>query len=446
MINMLGLFRRKLFLLPLMILFLLLACERKDISFGAIPENSYTGFVFTDTVNISISTVLTDSFATGGDSVFLVGRHHDPYLGSVKAQPFFQMTVPASIPEMPASAKFDSLSLIIKPNHYYYGDTSKAQTFYVYELANAITYSYNSKLYNTSAVAVKSSPLGRGTLRISPNAFDSIIIRLDDTKGQELFSKLRQSAAEITTETEFLNYFHGLSIAVSNNDSSALYGLKASAGSVVMRVHYHTTIPYPENYSVDFTSLANSYAFNQILCDRSATGLVAGTPGTTEIVSDNTNGYSFSQPGTGLQLKMTFPTLKAVLNNKNIVKLLKAELIVRPTYLSFDKNKYKLPSQLYLAQTDATSATGDFIMDSTGYAVQYAHPFIDDIYGENSYYRFNVTSHINELLYSAGNSNGVFVMSNPVGSVANVDRLVVNNPTKTSQPSQLLLSFMIIND
>lgn len=433
-------------ILPVVLILFLYACERKDIAFGTIPENNHTRLVFTDTISVNISTVLTDSFATNGDSVFLIGRYKDPYLGAVSARSFFQMTVPSSLPEIPATAKFDSLSLIVRLNHYYYGDTSKTQTIQVYELANAISYSYNNKLYNTSDVAVKPSLFGSKTLKISPNANDSIIIRLDDNKGLELFSKLRQSAADITTENDFLNYFRGISIAMDNNDSSAVYGLSGAAGSVVMRVHYHNTIPYPESQYTDFTSLANDYAFNQILTDRSATGLIPGTTGTTEIVADKTNGFSFTQPGTGLLLKMTFPALSSVLNNENIVKLLKAELLIRPTYLSFDKQLYKLPAQLYLAQTDATNSTGNTIMDSTGYSVQYASPVIDDIYGENNYYRFNITSYINELLYTTGSSNrGVFVINNPTSSKVNVDRLVVNNLSKAGQPSQLLLSFMIIN-
>lgn len=429
----------------LALLFLLLpACDRKDIAFGNIPENNYTNLVFTDSISVNISTVLTDSFATNGDTVFLAGRYKDPYLGIVSARTFFQMTIPSSLPEIPASAKFDSLSLIIRPNHYYYGDTAQAQTISVYELANTIAYSYNNKLYNTSSVAVKPSPLGSRALKINPKAYDSISVRLSDSKGLELFSKLQQSSADIKTETDFLNYFRGISIAGGNNDTSAVYGFSGSAGSVVMRVHYHNTIPYPEGQYTDFTSLASDYAFNQILTDRSGSGLVSGTTGTTEIASTNTKGFSFMQHGTGLSLKMTFPTLSSVLNNDNIVKLLKAELLIRPTYLSFDKNKYLLPSQLYLAQTDATNATGSAIMDSTGYSVQYASPVTDDIYGENNYYRFNVTAYINELLSgSSSAARGVFVMNNAV-SAFNVDRLVVNSLSNASQPSQLLLSFMTI--
>jgi uncharacterized protein YneR len=442
-----GLRSEKQLILFVALLFLLMSsCVRKDISFGTIPENNYTGIIYTDTVEVKISTVLTDSFATNGDSILLLGRYSDPYLGIVSARPFFQMTVPASIPEIPATAKFDSLSLIIRPNDYYYGDTSKSQTVSVYELANAISYSYNNKLYNTSDVAVKSIPLGTKILRMKPRADDSLLIRLHDAKGSELFSKLQQASTDVKNENDFLNYFRGISLAFGNSDTTAVYGLLGKAGSIVMRVHYHTTIPYPEDKHIDFSSLANDLSFNQVLTNRSGTGLVSGATGRTEIVSSKSKGLSFLQAGTGLSLKMTFPTLNNILTNKNIIKLLRADLMILPAYLSFDKNKHALPQQLYLLQTDESNIAGGTIMDSTGYNVLYANPVIDDIYGENNYYQLNITSYINQLLNTAGSSNkGLFVNQQSSLSATNVDRLIVSNASQSNVHSKLVLSFMVLN-
>ncbi|MGZ5222466.1 MAG: DUF4270 family protein [Chitinophagaceae bacterium] len=436
---------------PLLLLFLpaasiLYSCTRNPIEFGTIPDNSYTNLVYTDTVGVQISTLIEDSFATNGDTSFLIGRYLDPYLGTVSTKTFFQMTIPSSLPEIPASAKFDSLTFIIRPNDYYYGDTSRTQTIYINELANAISYSYNSKLYNTSNVAVKSPALGSGRMKIKPRGSDSVVIRLSDAKGAELYSKLQQQSADVVSSTDFLNYFRGISITTGDDDTAAVYGLSGSAGAVVMRVHYHTTIPYPEDHYIDFTSLANDLAFNQVLTNRSATGLVPGTTGITEIVAESSNGLSFMQPGSGLYLKMIFPSLRTILGNTNIVKLLKAELIVRPTYLSFDRNKYILPSQLYLTQTDGSNIAGNPVMDSTGSAIQYADPVIDDIYGENSFYRFNITAYINQMLTTAGSEDvGFFLRHNSAVTTVNVDRLIVNSVLHGGRSSQLLLSLMIIN-
>lgn len=440
-----GVLNRKLLLLIFCIAFLFYSCTRNTIEFGTIPENGYTNLVYNDTVSVQLSTVMLDSFATSGDTSFLIGRYHDPYLGTVSAKAFFQMTVPSSVPEIPASAKFDSLTFIIYPNDYYYGDTSKTQTIYINELANTISHSYNSKLYNTSSVAIKSPALGVKAIHIKPRASDSIVIRLSDSKGAELYSKLQQQSIDITSSTDFLNYFRGISVAIADDDTTAVYGLSGSAGRMVMRVHYHTTIPYPEDHYIDFTSLANDLAFNQVLTNRSGTGLVPGTTGVTEILAENSNDLSFMQPGTGLYLKTIFPSLRAILGNTNIVKLLKAELIIRPAYLSFDNNKYLLPSRVYLTQTDESNIAGSVVLDSTGSRL-YANPVIDNVYGENNYYRFNITPYINQMLTTAGSEDaGFFLTHDSPVTTRNVDRLIVNTASQSGRISQLLLSVMIIN-
>ncbi len=441
-----GLLKLKSLLLLLLLTVSIYSCTRNNIEFGTIPENTYTNLVYTDTIGVQISTIIEDSFATNGDTSFLIGRYQDPYLGTVSAKTFFQLTVPSSLPEIPASAKFDSLTFIMRPNDYYYGDTSRTQTIYINELANAISHTYNNKLYNTSNVAVKSPALGAKTMRIKPRGSDSIVIRLSDAKGLELYSKLQQQSADIVSSTDFLNYFRGISIATGDNDTTAVYGLSGSAGSLIMRVHYHTTIPYPEDHYIDFTSLANDLSFNQVLTNRSGTGLVPGTTGITEIAAENSDGLSFMQAGSGLYLKMIFPSLRTILGNTNIVKLMKAELIVRPTDLSFDRNKYILPQQLYLTQTDGSNIAGNIVMDSTGSAVQYVSPVIDDIYGENNFYRFNITAYINQMLTTSGSEDVGFLLNhNSAVTTVNVDRLIVNTVSHGGKSSQLLLSLMIIN-
>lgn len=440
--------QNRLFQLLLLLLFVLLLqfCTRKEIEFGTIPENGYTNIVNIDTVTVQLSSVVTDSFTTSNITTFLAGRYSDSYLGAVTAKPFFQLTVPTSLTDIPASAIFDSLTFLVRPNHYYYGDTTISQTFYIHELANAISYSYNNQLYNTSSVAEKPVPLGSKTFVMRPNAVDSISIRLNDEKGRELFAKLQQQSTDITTEASFLNYFYGVSIGVGTTDTSAVYGLTGTAGSMVMRVHYHTTIPYPESKYVDFASLANGYAFNQILTKRPAS-LTPLTSGLTEIPSALSNGLSFAQPGTGLFLKMTFPSLRSLISNNNITKLLKAELIIRPSYLSFDKNKYRLPTQLFLTTTDNTNVAGSSVLDSTLTTVQYADPVTDDIYGENNFYRFNITSYISQMMFTSGSEGQGFFVTQNAGDSARANRLVVNSDISKENPytSQLLLSVLTVN-
>lgn len=420
-----------------------LSCTRNTIEFGTIPENNYTHLAMIDTVNIKLSTVLTDSFATGGASAFLLGRYKDPWLGTVSTRSFFQVDPPSTL-GVPDGAIYDSLQLIIRPNDYYYGDTTRPQTITVYELSQAIVTSYADKIYNTSNVPVKPAVLGTRTVIIRPVTDDSVAIRLSDTKGMEIFTKLQQHSGDLVSRDNFVNYFKGISLAVGNNDTAAVYGL---GGNIQVRLHYHTTFPYEEKQFSDFPVILNEFAFNQVLADRPGTGIVPGMTGITELASAITNNYSYSQPGTGLALKLSFPSLRNILLTNKYVKLLKAELILRPAQLSFDRGRYRLPNKISLAYTDATNIPGAELIDSSGTGVMYADPFIDDVYGKDTHYRFNVTAYISLLMNTEGvYGDALYINQDFEASSPNVDRLILGTIGHPDFTCSLRLSVLIVNE
>ena len=428
---------RNCLLLIVISLFLLQSCYRNDIAFGNLPDNNYMNVIFTDSVEPILSTVTLDSFVTNNGSSFLLGKYNDPYLGTITAKPFFQMTVFADTLNIASTAVYDSLCFIARLNKYYYGDTSRTQTIYVNEVGDFINYTYGNNLYNTSSFPVLPDPLGSKTLRIRPSADTLIMIRLNDARGMELFSKLQQKAIEITTDANFQDYFKGISLSVNNSDTTAVYGLTNSASDMVMRVFYHNTIPYFQGKSFDFTLRTQNYSFNQVIPDRHGTPLYSTIPGTKEFLSGQTNNMAFTQFGTGTLLKMTFPYLKDIMTTDKIVKLQKAELLIRPMASSYDFNKFKLPGSLYLSQTDATNTVGAPIVSNI-------IPATDEIYGSNTYYKVDVTSYINSLLTTNGSeSNGLFLIGS--NTSPNVDRAVIGDNEQALYRTQLLLTAVTIN-
>jgi len=415
------------------------SCYRNDIGFGTLPDNNYTNVAFTDTIAPVLSTIVLDSFTTGGASSFLLGKYRDPYLGIISASPYFQMTVPAAVSvTIPIPAVYDSICFIIHPNKYYYGDTTRTQTIFVNELAEAINYTFNTNLYNTSHFLLNPAPIGSKTLKIRPNTDDSIMIKMDDAKGQELFDKLQQQSSDIMFDDNFQSYFKGVSLSVGNNDTAAVYGLNGAATDMIMRVFYHATTPYLQNLWVDFPLKEGTYSFNQIISDRTGTSLFSASPtGIKEFFSQQTNNESFTQYGAGVLLKMTFPSLKAIVTTDKIVELQKAELIVRPIAPAYDFNKFKLPDNLSLAQTDGTNNIGTTIGTDVP-------PVTDEIYGVGTYYKFDVTSYINTLLTTANSGDmGIFLLEN--NSTLNVTRAVIGDNKQALYRTQLLLTAIIIN-
>jgi Domain of unknown function (DUF4270) len=421
------------------------SCYRNDIQFGDNPENNYTRIVFVDSVAPVLSTVITDSFVTNNAQSFLLGKYKDPYLGIISAKPFFQMDIPTPLPDIPITAQYDSIVFLMRLNKYYYADTSRPQTIHVNELYQTIDYTYNNRLYNTSNIPVMPVELGSLTLRLRPSVDSVIALRLNDTKGIELFNKLAEGSADITRDDVFLNYFKGISLSVSNNDTTAIYGLDGGSARQVMRIYYHTTVPGLENKSIDFTSNANSFAFNQIITDRRGTSLYSST-GQKEFAASQTNNLAFTQYGTGTLLKITFPTLKSILRTNDIVRLKKAELIIKPEGQSFDPFIYKLPSTLFLAQTDGSNIIGASVLDSTSSSVEYISPSIDEIYGLNTNYRFDVTSSLNQILTNSGtDDHGYFLLQNITGASPQVDRAVIASALNKTYKTQLLLTIVIID-
>jgi hypothetical protein len=420
----------------------ILSCTRQEIDFGTIPENSYTHLVYIDTVGVQLSTVILDSFSTGNATSFLVGKYNDPYLGTVSTQPFFQLNKPTAIPDIAENAVFDSLTCIVRANKYYYGDTTKPETIYVNELAQNIVLGYNNLMFNTSKVDVKPVPLGSRYLTINPSVNDSIFIRLDNSKGQELFSKLRSKADEVSSTESFQYYFKGMSLTTGDNDTSVVYGIK---DTVIMRVSYHVNDPFPTSKFIDFVSQVNTEAFNQILSDRAGTGLVKSGKGFTEVPAAQSNHLSYTQPGTGLYLKMIFPSLKGVILNEDIVRLLKAELIIRPVKQSFDLNKFKLPSQLFLVNTDGSNIAGYSVTSSAG-GVLYENPVIDNLFNLDNYYSFDVTTPINTMINTAGSEDdGFYVVQGFAGLAVQLNRIIAGDKTIPGYTTQLKLSVLVIN-
>ncbi len=413
------------------------SCTKKDIQFGNELGESNTRLIETDTVGIDMSTYVLDSFATNQLSDLLFGRYDDSAFGKISAKPFVQLSTPGG--DLESGAIYDSLTFVLRLNKYFYGDTTIGQTITINELAAPIDYTYGSSIFNTSNIAESPVPLGSKYITISPAKTDSIAIRLSDAKGLELFNKLKQNSEDIETNEAFLKYFMGVSIS---SDGAAIFGVRKNADSIFMRLHYHTTIPYLQKRSKDFSFYANM-DFNQIVADKSSSKLPSIVK--KEISSFDLNHTGYTQPSTGVLLKMTFPTLRNILQVDPTVKLLNATLIMNVAPGSYDK-KINLPPSLSLYLTDATNNVGSMIYNSANDPLT-SYPTTDNIYSANTYYSFDVTSSINALLNNSGTEkDGFYIIENTPGSSGTINRAILNDSKTSTNRSRLVLSLLTLKD
>jgi len=432
----------------LVITTLLTSCYKDQIQFGNDLTTSDTRIVTIDTVTPVLSTLVLDSFVTSGLSNLMVGRVVDPLLGTTNASTFFQLGLPTKTnitDDLPNDATYDSLALVMLPGKNWYGDTTRAQTFSVYELAYQPQYYYDNKFYNTDVVSKVPTPWASASVKVMPMRGDSLSIRLSNSKGQELFDKIKTKSGDVQTEDNFLNYIKGLCVEAGSNDNGAIYNFSISDSTMKMRLYYHTTFPAKEDKVIEFPITRSDYQFNRIITDRSNTALKPQYAGQKEFFASKANPFGLTQTGTGTMLKVKFPSLREILKLSSTVKLLNAQLILRPVEKTFDDAVFPLPPTLFLSATDATNNIGYTIPDTTGSGTQYSSPIIDEIHKLDTRYVFNITSYLNSLLSTVSTTeNGVFLMEENPGEAKLMNRAAIGSWENPQYRTQLVLTVMMI--
>ncbi|WP_276481207.1 DUF4270 family protein [Paraflavitalea pollutisoli] len=423
------------------------SCYKDEISFGDITDgDSNTRIITIDTITPVMSTVVLDSFPTNGNKIILIGRWSDAQLGTTDASTYLQFGLPADLVSFtfPNDAVYDSIALGFNPIQQYYGDTLGAQTYSVYEMAYQPDYTYASQIYNTSTTGLLPAPLASVTRQLRPGYGDSLQIRLPQDKGLDLYNKIRTNATEVSTADNFLNYLRGFCIRVGATDKGAIYSFNADS-SVVMKLHYHTTIPTYQEHIIQFYITRTDYQYNRVVSDRSNTPLAPKNNLQTEFFPDAQTSYAFSQAGTGVMMKVKFPSLRNILGYTPVVRLISAKLVLKPVEQTFDDYGYRLPDSLYLAQTDASNLIGSALTSSDGASMMYASPFVDYISRSNTNYTFDVSSYINYLLTTAGTTEGgFFVLQEAPGTTQGLDRVLMGSANHPKYKTQLSVTVMAV--
>ncbi|MBL7751682.1 MAG: hypothetical protein JNN29_09855, partial [Chitinophagaceae bacterium] len=92
------------------------------------------------------------------------------------------------------------------------------------------------------------------------------------------------------------------------------------------------------------------------------------------------------------------------------------------------------------------NVAGNAVADSSGTDVQYAYPVIDQLYGVNTYYRFEVTNYIKAMLANSGaTDDGFFILQKNPSNQFSLHRAVFGNASHEFR-SELVLSVVTINN
>ncbi len=320
-------------LLTLTLIVFAAGCTKTDITFGASDDESDPGIVYLDNYAADISTFKVDSFVTSGKSVIAAGYYRDPVFGNITTGSYAEFSIPVTNDVLGKNVTFDSVALVLLPSGNYYGDTTIPVSFSASPLTENIknedetnTDFYNSRKFSKSPVL-----LGSVSTLLRPQKGIPIHIRLNDNFGSELLNKLRTNATDIKSQSDFIKYFKGLYIGTDTINTNSLAYFNASDTNTAIRIYYRLNGVQFASKTTDF-KVNTTNQFNHISCDYTGTGLSVFTPFKTQVkTSKQTGNRAFLHSNLGTRIKISFPTLEKLKEYGNYVKIIKAELIIKPT-------------------------------------------------------------------------------------------------------------------
>lgn len=432
------------------VLFVLVIASCKDsgldssYTIGDDFIKSETTIAIIDTFEVSLSTFMVDSMVTSGSSIALIGNYKDEELGIVKAKSYFQIGVREESYVVDTRDHFDSLTIKIRYNGEIYGDTTKLQKLNVYRLTQEIETSESGSLYNTSSFKHESEPIGSITLRPEPVNDHNLEIRLSDAWGEKLFDMIKNDSVRIKSTDSFIQYLPGMVIE-SETDDGAILSFSMADSLCMMKVYAHRFDYELVESEFDFPFTNAGLQFNNISSDRTGTNSALITNDSRKnIKSELTGNHSFAQGGLGMFTRIEFPGLGQVLQMEQKRLLLKAELILKPAYRSYEK--IPLPETLYIYESNRVNAVLDPLTDSDDEALT-AELVLDDIYYENTYYTYNVTSFISTELgdgyFDVEHALLANISTSKIGST--LDRIIFSDGSKAQFKPILKLYYVFYN-
>ncbi len=422
------------------------ACKEEgdlgSITIGDDFVSSQTSIAVVDTYSVRMSTVIEDSIPTLRKGVLFAGQYQDEYFGQMSSHAYMELTIPETF-SLDDDDVLDSLTLKLKYSEFVFGDTLIPQTFELFRITEWMEEYDDGQIYNTTSFKYDETPLGSITLKPRPGRDNYLEIRLPDTLGNEFLAKKRAGDNDITSESKFIEYFNGL-VLKSTTNNGAILSFDAQDTTIGMVLYTHRVEAEKIESSFRFNLNTDGIYYNKIVGDRSSTFISQLTTRKEELPSSQTGKKAFMQAGVGIFTRLDFPSLTSLLEKDRKFVLAKAELILRPVRGSYDD--INLPSELVLYNSDKYNSLVSEIQSSDG-SILAADLYVDEIYKENTYYKFDVTSYISSELVDANFdvNHGLLVGLTGTSIGGSMERVVFDGSYNRDYRSMLKLYYIFYN-
>lgn len=401
--------------------------------------------IMIDTVTVEMSTINFDSLATSNKGRILIGNYDDPVFGKVKSNSYFQLAGSSYALNNTGSDTeavnyvFDSISMILKYDNYYYGDTTKVQTFNIHRLTQKVKPNTDdSNFYNNSTLAYDSQSLGTISFKPRPLEKDSINIRMNDEFGSALFQKIKKR--EVTDFDSFTEYLKGLVLVPETSNSANVIGFSVSTSKVRMYYSKYQAEADEEPLIIDFTIADATKQFNSISLDKTGTLLQNLPISSSKLSSTATNNQGFIQSGTGVACRIDFPNIKQFKNISANGAIVDAQLFIKPVNNSYSE-KYPLEDSLSVFVGDNLNRISASLVNSANSTVYGILNKKSDEFNENLGYTIPIGNFLQKEMLKQSDSRSSLILTLP-GISKSVNRLVLGDQKHLNNKIQLKIYYI----
>ncbi|WP_158838050.1 DUF4270 family protein [Polaribacter sp. L3A8] len=397
-----------------------------------------------DTFTVKAGTFKRDSIVTESTNRILVGNVVDENLGSLSAKSYLQLI--NSNFSIDTNAEYDSIGFILNYDNYYYGDTTKIQTYTLHRITETVETEDNNSLYNTSSLKYDANILGQISFTPRPNrATDSLFIKMDNVLGEEIFDKIVDN--DINTTDDFLQYFKGLAIVPNTTVNSHILGFNAQVGQSTvgnsgMRLYYSVKDDDSEDnsYYMDFTISSAAKQFNQIEGNFSNSTVGNFEDGEEIKISTETDNLLFAQGGIGVTPRIEIPSIKRLTELYENATTLSATLTFNPLLGSYNEDN-PLPESLSVFVVDHKNRIIEQLTGIDGNVASAILVENNDEFDENTYYTIDLSGFVESILFTEEDLNYALMIQYE-DYTKEVDKLVIENNPSTNNEVKLSVKFL----
>ncbi|SIR01472.1 DUF4270 family protein [Maribacter ulvicola] len=406
---------------------------------GETFTDSNIRLILIDTLTVSTSTMKFDSLVTSESTRILAGKYTDEVFGTVTASSYMQF-LPKSY-TIDSEAVFDSIVMVLSYDNYYYNDTLQKNTLRIKKIAENLNPESDDYFYNTSSISYDEADLGFHEYNPRPLAGDSIIIKLVDDFGTDVFSKLQEK--KIINSDEYRDYFKGIGILPDDTDNGSIIGFSKSSENTYMRLYYSTDTEYESKQDyldIQLNALTSPIPFfNSITAEDPISPLQTLTNSKINLESSDSYNQSYVQSGVGIAMRIQFPSILSLYDIPGNGTILDGTLKIRPVAQSYNDN-LKLRDTLAVYVVNQKNELTE-TLSTTSYAILNR----DNQEFNDIYYEIPLAYYLEELQLRDRDLDDALILL-PTDYNTSVDRFIMSGNGNEENETILELTYGIYDE